>query len=166
MSPAPVTGETPAFVAQVLGIVGKSAVVTVHGLRLERQPDAEHFRIAFEAGGQALVDCFAQVAGAQATVAGQLLQVLNLIGEGADDGLAVTEGAPQHLGLFPGAGLQECLDVVGEHGGAGFADQLIALVRLIQVDADDQGNHAEQAKAGEQNDFQADRERVEHGRTR
>ncbi|MNP77602.1 hypothetical protein D3C76_1750600 [compost metagenome] len=56
------------------------------------------------------------------------MQVLDLIGEGDDDGLAVAEGAPQQFGFFPGAGLQQRLDVAGKHGGAGFADQRIALL--------------------------------------
>ncbi|MNE31693.1 hypothetical protein D3C80_1252720 [compost metagenome] len=59
LRPAPVAGETTAFIAHVLGIVGEGAVVTFQGLGFERQPDTEHLWVAFEAGGQALVDRFA-----------------------------------------------------------------------------------------------------------
>ncbi|MNH04657.1 hypothetical protein D3C79_639610 [compost metagenome] len=102
---APVTGEAAALVAQALGIVGKRAVATVQAFGLECQPHAQYVGVALEAGGQALVDRFTQVASAQAAIAGQLLQVLDLVGEGGDDGLAVAESTPQHLGLFAGAGL-------------------------------------------------------------
>ncbi|MNP85828.1 hypothetical protein D3C76_1857370 [compost metagenome] len=58
--------------------------------------------------------------------------------------------------MLGGLGLEQVLHTVGKHSAAGGADQFIVLIGLVEVHAYDRCDHAKQAKAGQQDDFQAD----------
>ncbi|MNY56815.1 hypothetical protein D3C86_1929350 [compost metagenome] len=64
--------------------------------------------------------------------------------------------------MFGRLGLEQILHAGGEHVAAGGTDQLVVLIGLVDVHADDQEDHAQQAQTGQQDDFQADGESVEH----
>ncbi|PMQ07103.1 hypothetical protein PseAD21_28190 [Pseudomonas sp. AD21] len=160
---APVTRKTPGFVGLARGVVDELAVLAIQPVGFEGEPDAEHLVIALERGFQALVQLFTQGAGVQRTLGGQHAHVLDLVGQGGDYRQAFAKSLLHPHCLLGSLGLQQVLHTGGEHLAAGVADQIVVLVGLVNVHADDQRDHTEQAQAGEQDDFQANGERVEHG---
>ncbi|MNY17192.1 hypothetical protein D3C86_1504930 [compost metagenome] len=58
--------------------------------------------------------------------------------------------------MLGGFGLEQVLHAGGEHCAAGIADQIIVLIGLVDVHAHYQGDDAQQAQTGQQDDFQAD----------
>ncbi|MNS69322.1 hypothetical protein D3C72_1026310 [compost metagenome] len=162
-SAAPVGGETSGFVGLASGVVGEFAVLAVQAVGFEGEPDTEHFVVALEGGFQAQVQLFTQGAGVQRTLGGHDAHVLDLVSHGRDHRQAFAEGFLHPHGLFGGFGLQQILHTGGEQFIAGVTDQFVVLVGLVDVHADDQRDHTEQAQTGEQDDFQANGQSVEHG---
>ncbi|MNF79538.1 hypothetical protein D3C84_617510 [compost metagenome] len=142
---APVTGETTGFVGLASGVIGELAVLAVQAVGFERQPDPQHFAVALEGGFQALVQLFTQGAGLKRALGGQGAHVLDLVRQGGHHQQAFAKGFLHPHRLLGSLGLKQVLHAVGEHFAAGGADQLIVLVGLVEVHADDQDDHAQQA---------------------
>ena len=153
---APVGGETADLVGLAGGVIDEFAVLAVQAVGFERQPDAQHFAVAFEGGFQALVQLFTQGAGLERALGGQGAHVLDLVGQGGHHRQGFTERLLHPHRLLGGLGLEQVLHTGGEHSAAGIADQIIVLIGLVDVHAHYQGDYAQQAQTGQQDDFQAD----------
>ncbi|MCY1363521.1 hypothetical protein D9M69_502880 [compost metagenome] len=152
---APVRGETADLVGLAGGVIDEFAVLAVQPIGFERQPNAQHFAVAFEGGFQALVQLFSQDAGLEGAFGGQVAHVLDLVREGGHHRQGFTERLLHPHRLLGGLGLEQVLHTGGKHSAAGIADQIIVLIGLVEVHAHDQGDYAQQAQTGQQDDFQA-----------
>ncbi|MCY1354954.1 hypothetical protein D9M69_413550 [compost metagenome] len=160
----PVEGEAAELVAAEFGLVLELAVGAVQRLRLEDQVQAEQLGFLAQRPAQLVGQALAQGARVDLAPRGLFAQAQQVTGQALAVVVGVQELALQLQGLDLALGLQVEFGGGGQHLAAGAFDALGALLGLVQRQTGQQGDHQDQAQAGEQDDLALDVEgRGGHG---